>query len=764
MRIFQLIFLFATVFASAGFGGGAVFAQGVPKINSDLTVGSKGVDVQNLQKFLNGAGFVVAAAGRGSAGHETLLFGDATKAALARFQAAHKLPATGYFGAKTRAYLNSIFKNNPSTPTKPSDNDSAIRAQIDALQQQLSALLTQSQSQVAADTVAPNITAIDISNGGNSLYIGGGDSIAITFSEPIDPKSVNSSLNAGGRVYGIPQNQTGGVNVTASGEVIVNGIADFSVGSVQSLGSFGVTLALDSTGRVLTVTLASGNNIKITNQVVSSADQIGGTIRDINGNIMQSQNGRITPGGTFGGESDYSLISSINVSNGGKSGYVDDGDIIAIAFSAPIDPKSLSNNLNDGASVTVPADAQTGVVSVASNGLVTIGGITDFYLGVVNGSGSFGTQLALNPTGKILTITLVNGNDVRITSENFSPANQIGGIMKVENGSVVGADSSIVTPTGTFGGSNIGSGSIPYISAVNVTNGGKIGYIDNGDAIVITFNEAINPQSINSSLGDGVTVPNILSTQTGGVNISTSGNLSIGGIADFNVGSVGNSGKFVTRMSLDSTGKILTLLLTSGSDISVDYENFNAANQAGGTVRDNAGNVMSAVSSILTPGGTFGSQAGSGGVPPYIAGITIANGGESGYIDDGDTITVYFSEPINPKSVNSDLKPGDYVINVPSTQTGGIAISSSGDVTIAGIADFDMGAVANYGAFTVQLALDPTGKILTITLSDGNSVQITDETFAGAYQAGNTIRDINGNKMPSQTAVVVPSGTFGGKN
>jgi hypothetical protein len=60
--------------------------------------------------------------------------------------------------------------------------------------------------------------------------------------------------------------------------------------------------------------------------------------------------------------------------------------------------------------------------------------------------------------------------------------------------------------------------------------------------------------------------------------------------------------------------------------------------------------------------------------------------------------------------------------------------------------------------------LDPTGKILTITLSDGNSVQITDETFAGAYQAGNTIRDINGNKMPSQTAVVVPSGTFGGKN
>lgn len=77
--------------------------------SSDLTVGSKGAAVMDLQKFLNASGYAVATSGAGSAGNETTYFGNATKAALAKFQAAQGIsPAAGYFGAKTRAKLSAM--------------------------------------------------------------------------------------------------------------------------------------------------------------------------------------------------------------------------------------------------------------------------------------------------------------------------------------------------------------------------------------------------------------------------------------------------------------------------------------------------------------------------------------------------------------------------------------------------------------------------------------------------------------------------------
>src|SRR5258708_6992364 len=68
---------------------------------SDLTVGSKGAQVTSLQTFLISKGFLKVAA--------TGYFGGLTKAALAAFQAANGIsPAAGYFGPKTRAFVNSM--------------------------------------------------------------------------------------------------------------------------------------------------------------------------------------------------------------------------------------------------------------------------------------------------------------------------------------------------------------------------------------------------------------------------------------------------------------------------------------------------------------------------------------------------------------------------------------------------------------------------------------------------------------------------------
>jgi peptidoglycan hydrolase-like protein with peptidoglycan-binding domain len=74
----------------------------------DLTLQSRGPDVQALQQYLNTHGFpvITTPSYAGSLGHETQYFGNATQKALSLFQGSVGItPASGYFGPITRAYL-----------------------------------------------------------------------------------------------------------------------------------------------------------------------------------------------------------------------------------------------------------------------------------------------------------------------------------------------------------------------------------------------------------------------------------------------------------------------------------------------------------------------------------------------------------------------------------------------------------------------------------------------------------------------------------
>lgn len=84
-------------------------SMSAPSFTRDLTVGSTGSDVMDLQKWLNGQGYTVAATGAGSPGNESTYFGSLTKAALAKWQAANSVsPAAGYFGPISRAKVASM--------------------------------------------------------------------------------------------------------------------------------------------------------------------------------------------------------------------------------------------------------------------------------------------------------------------------------------------------------------------------------------------------------------------------------------------------------------------------------------------------------------------------------------------------------------------------------------------------------------------------------------------------------------------------------
>lgn len=74
----------------------------------DLTLGSRGADVTALQNMLISAGDLSASA--------TGYFGALTKAALIKYQAAKGIsPTSGYFGPKSRAFVNSVAVSTGTT-------------------------------------------------------------------------------------------------------------------------------------------------------------------------------------------------------------------------------------------------------------------------------------------------------------------------------------------------------------------------------------------------------------------------------------------------------------------------------------------------------------------------------------------------------------------------------------------------------------------------------------------------------------------------
>jgi hypothetical protein len=82
--------------------------------NHDLTVGSTGADVNALQQYLITNGYLTAVSA------PTGYFGTLTQAAVAKWQAANGIsPTAGYFGPKSRAFMNAMVVMTPPVTTPP---------------------------------------------------------------------------------------------------------------------------------------------------------------------------------------------------------------------------------------------------------------------------------------------------------------------------------------------------------------------------------------------------------------------------------------------------------------------------------------------------------------------------------------------------------------------------------------------------------------------------------------------------------------------
>lgn len=104
-------------------GSGSSVAACNFNFTRDLSVGSQGADVQDLQEFLNwNLSSPIAVSGPGSPGNETTFFGPVTRAGVVRFQEMHRASVlsplgltagTGYFGASSRAQARAVCADLP---------------------------------------------------------------------------------------------------------------------------------------------------------------------------------------------------------------------------------------------------------------------------------------------------------------------------------------------------------------------------------------------------------------------------------------------------------------------------------------------------------------------------------------------------------------------------------------------------------------------------------------------------------------------------
>ena len=115
----------------------------------DLTVGSRGMDVESLQSFLMAQGVY--------SGPVTGYFGNLTREGVRKFQEKNSIsPSAGYFGPKTRAFANkntdaSSVESAPSPVLSVAD----LQKQIEALTAELQKL--QSSSATASSTAEPAV-------------------------------------------------------------------------------------------------------------------------------------------------------------------------------------------------------------------------------------------------------------------------------------------------------------------------------------------------------------------------------------------------------------------------------------------------------------------------------------------------------------------------------------------------------------------------------------------------------------------------------
>ncbi len=393
--------------------------------STNLTVGSKGTDVMNLQKVLNmSADTQVAASGPGSKGMETSTFGPLTKAAVIKFQIKFGIsPAAGYVGPKTRAKLSTMggvsSTPTPVTPGTPTGGALSVSSAV----QPSNSLAPKNASRVpftrftltaGASDVTVNSVTVQRSGFANDAVFSGivlldqnGMQVGIS-------KTLNSNhqANLGDNFIvraGTSQTYTVAGNMASDESSYVGQIASLDVVAVNS--SATVSGALPITGAQQTV----NNSLTVGTVTIgtSSFDPNNGASNSVGTTGLRFTGFRITAG-----SAEDLTLKSIRWNQSGSAGSNDLGNIMTVV---------------NGVSypTTVSADGKYYSTVFPSGIVIAKGNSVDVYVqGDLVGSGAAGrtvefdvyknTDLYLSGNTYGYGITAATGSGVVLTTANHA--------------------------------------------------------------------------------------------------------------------------------------------------------------------------------------------------------------------------------------------------------------------------------------------------------------------------------------------------------
>jgi hypothetical protein len=377
--------------------------------SQNLHLGDRGSSVVALQQFLNAQGFALAQSGAGSPGHETSMFGPHTLRALTKFQSAHGLPATGFFGPLTRAKIAELTTAASSPSLSPASSSTPAPATIPFPGQALPGYAPgqiifiggPSPITVTVNTTPPVISAVASTTAASTA------TITWTTNEAATSEVVYGSTSA----YG---SATSSLSLVTSHSIGVTGLTSattyhFAVVSVDAQGNTATSsdhtfTTTDVTPPTVSLTVpsngstVSGSSVTLT-ATASDNVAVAGVKFYINGVLQGSE---VT-------SSPYSIIwNSTATSSGSKT-------IIAVA-------RDTSNNHATSSAITITDDNTPPVISAISSGTpaaatTTVTWITDeaatsevvyglaSSYGSATSTGGLATSHSLTLTGLTATTT-----------------------------------------------------------------------------------------------------------------------------------------------------------------------------------------------------------------------------------------------------------------------------------------------------------------------------------------------------------------------
>ena len=726
--------------------------------DTNMRLGSKGVDVMNLQKLLNGYPQTrVATVGAGSPGMETSTFGPATRAAANKFQALHLVELgitapTGNVFAGTRGLLNMVCKSNGNpNPTPGPVVSGPVSVMLAPMQPTGMLVAGQAGARLAELTFTGNgtVTSLELQRVGVS----------------IDSALTNVYLYDGNvRISDAASVVTGGYIRfnSPSGVFMVNGSRNITVRADIPTVAQVSTIVGQSVGvKLNSLTVMGGTPSTFTN-VMGNSFQIGSAVPATASFSAMDQNPRTVDAGT----------TNYNVWSGTVSIGTRDVQLRSATYkfvgSAPVDAVANLSLYVDGSKVAGPA-----MINASNNNKVSFDlGASPFLLK----TGSHTIDLRgdiVKGSFRTMTFSIENVADLMLEDSSLTGVNIASTV----------ASAAMTQSTSAYGLITVNRGSVtvnvdPTFVANKVTGGAT--------------NVPVGQFTL-KAYGEDVKV-NTLKVTFATTTISTLNNASL----YVNGGQVGTSQNF-TVANAAAGGLTFTLgssmIIPAGQTVSLtvkaDIVDTNNAAYASGTVAAVIGGVASnaqgqnsneivTVASGAVTGNTLTISSGAGtfartagftavSVPPNTTNVKIgsftfqASSAENVKISSLGVKPTLVTYAITNLS-NLTIKDGSTVIGTPvgNPSTGTSTFSVSGDLIIPanGTKTFDVYAdVGGAASGSVYVDMDATyrgviSNTTTVTSASGSAAAITS---AAATLAASTLQS----SQSPLSQFVVGGTTFG---